>query len=126
MGAIGDGIFSMLQDAGIISKGFQVIELNLRKLEIRDGLDVFNIGMPGTGAPGAGLPHFTENLEIFSGYLLPNRVAAEYIGFLTHGVPADIVVQKVDDLFRHGIRIAEGYNLAPAFGKHLGGIPVRG
>jgi hypothetical protein len=26
---------------------------------------------------------------------------------------------------RHGIRIAEGHNSAPAFGKHLGGIPVR-
>jgi hypothetical protein len=49
MGAIGDGIVGMLQDAGIIGKGFQVIELDLRKLEIRDGLDIFNIGMPGPG-----------------------------------------------------------------------------
>jgi hypothetical protein len=101
-----------------------VIELDLRELEIRDGLDIFNIGMPWTGVPGAVLPYFTENLEVFSGYFLPDRFTGECIGLFAHGVPLDIVVQKVDDLFRHGIRIVEGHNSAPAFGKHLGGIPV--
>ena len=72
------------------------------------------------------MPHFTENLEVFSGYLLPDCVTAECIGVFAHDVPVDIVVQKGNDLFRHGIRIVEGHNPAPVFGKHLGGIPVRG
>jgi hypothetical protein len=52
MAAIGDGIIGMLQDAGIIGKSFQVIEFDFWELETRDGLDVFNIGMPGTRVPG--------------------------------------------------------------------------
>ena len=125
MGSIGDGIVSVLQHAGIIGKGFQMIEFDLRELEISDGLDVFNIGVPGTRGPGAVLAHLTEHLEIFSGYLLPNRFPTEGIGFFTHGMPFDIVVQKPDNLFRQGIRVAKGDNPPPALGKHLGGIPVR-
>ena len=45
VGAIGDGVVGMLQNPGIIGKGFQVIELDLRKFKIGDGLDIFNVGM---------------------------------------------------------------------------------
>jgi hypothetical protein len=54
MDAIGDGVVGMLQDAGIVGKGFQVIQLDLRELELRDGLDVFDIGMPGDAGFGCG------------------------------------------------------------------------
>jgi len=62
MVAIGDGMGGMLQNTSIIGKGFQVIELDLRELEIRDGLDVFNIEMPGAGVPGTFELNLAENL----------------------------------------------------------------
>jgi hypothetical protein len=43
MDAIGDGMGGMLQNARIIGKGFQVIKLHSREIEICDGFDVFNI-----------------------------------------------------------------------------------
>ena len=100
MGAIGNVIVGMLQDAGIIGTGFEVVEFDLWELKIRDNLDVFYIGMPRTGVPDAVLLHFTENLEVFSRYRLPNRFTTEYIGFFAYGVPFDIVFQKFDNLFR--------------------------
>ena len=51
--------------------------------------------MPGAGFPGAVLPHFTENLEVVSGYLLPNRFTTECIGFFAHGVPFNTVAGTV-------------------------------
>ena len=81
MDAIRYIMVGMLQHAGIIGKGFEVVDLDLRELEFRDGLDLFNINMPGSGASRAILPYFAENLKVLSGYLFPNRVTGKCIRF---------------------------------------------
>jgi hypothetical protein len=103
-----------------------VIELYLRELEIRDGFDFFNIQVPGAGMPGTVEPNLAENLEISSGYLLPDRLARKRIGIFAHRMQIHIVGKKVDNMFRYGIRVLEWNDYSSSFGKHLGRIPVGG
>ena len=58
-----------------------------------------------------------KTLEVFSGYLLPDRLAAECICLFTHGMPFNIVIQKVVNLIRYCAGISKRNNPAPTFGK---------
>jgi len=94
----------------------------------REFLELYSIGK----GPQRGADDYTtfteldvvEAAKVFSGYFPPDCFTAEGIGFLAHGVPLNVVVQQVDDLFGDGVRIAEGHDSATTVGKHLGGVPV--
>ena len=95
MDAIRYVMVGMLQHAGIIGKGVEVVDLDLRELEPRDGLDLFNIGHAWVGGYRVRfLTNFAENLKVLSGYLFPNRVTTKCISFFANGVPLDIVIQQ--------------------------------
>ena len=62
--AVGDRMVGMLQDAGIVSEGFEMIELDLREFESRNGLDMRHVGVPWTGPCAPVELNIFEQLEI--------------------------------------------------------------
>ena len=62
--AVGDGMVGMLQNAGIVREGFEMIDLDLRKFESRNGFYMCHIGVPRTGVRVPVELNITEQLEI--------------------------------------------------------------